>query len=51
MYRNLAEEFDLAPPIRLNNAEEGNGIAYPSPDWMLHRLTSGAIAVLAASGD
>jgi hypothetical protein len=48
----VAREFQaLGPPIELNKGTDADGPGGPAPEEHYEILSSGAIAVLAASGD
>lgn len=49
--RRLGERFDLAGLIRADKSQEAAGPARPATPEIIDRLSSGAVAVLVASGD
>jgi hypothetical protein len=47
----LQNDYGVAATVEADKSIDGEGAGDPSPDVLLDRLSSGAIAVLVASGD
>lgn len=49
--RRLQAKYELAGVVWANKSHEAEGPGRPAPSFIIDRLSSGAVAVLAASGD
>lgn len=51
LQRRTSARYDLGGVVWANKSREAQGPAMPAPPEIIDRLSSGAVAVLAASGD